>query len=223
MKRFINLVRNNSSYPAASVWSYFFAVLGFGLLTSANFVAAQTAGQSPLLVNPSIDDFRKAMPTAPGTRFGQPADDNAAVNPGAAQPLANEEDEPCPAGLICRGPGPREMSAKSVNVVIPFGFDSAQLNVDALAILRSLATVLKEERMRFVKSVDVAGHSDGVGNAEYNKALSQRRAQAVRDALQKFELSRLPLRAYGFGMERLRNASNPKSPENRRVEFVIRY
>lgn len=200
MKR-VNLIRNDSSYYVATLRACFFAVFGFALLTSANFVSAQEASQSPLLVNPSVDDFRKAMPMA----------------------SPDEEDEPCPAGLICRGPGPREMKAKSVNVVIPFGFDSDRLNVDALAILRNLATVLKEERMRFVKSVDVAGHSDAVGNAAYNKALSQRRAQAVRDALQKLELSRLPLRAYGYGMERLRNASNPTSPENRRVEFIVRY
>ena len=200
MKRF-NFMRNGSLHSFATLRPYFCALLGFASLTSANFVSAQAASQSPLLVNPSVEDFRKAMPM---------------VSP-------DEEDEPCPEGLICRGPGPSETRARSFNVVIPFGFDSDRLNVDALSILRNLATVLNEERMRFIKSVDIAGHSDAVGNPTYNKALSQRRAQAVRDALQKFELSRLPLRAYGYGMERLRNASNPNSSENRRVEFVIRY
>ena len=200
MKRF-NLTRNKWSQCIATLRPYLFAVFGFALLTSANFVSAQVPSPSPLLVNPSVDDFRNAMPT----------------------PSLGEEDEPCPEGLICRGPGPSETRARSFNVVIPFGFDSDRLTGEALAILRNLATVLNEERMRFIKSVDVAGHSDAVGNAAYNKVLSRRRAQAVRDALQKFELSRLPLRAYGYGMERLRNASNPKAPENRRVEFVIRY
>ena len=200
MKR-LNLHQNEPSNCGSELWAYFFAVLGFALLSSANFASAQTASQAPLLVNPTVDDFRRAMPMV----------------------STDEEDEPCPEGVVCRGPGPSETRARSFNVVIPFGFDSDRLSVDASAILRNLATVLNEERMRFIKSVDVAGHSDAVGNPAYNKALSQRRAQAVCDALQKFELSRLPLRAYGYGMERLRNASNPNSSENRRVEFIIRY
>ena len=179
---------------------------------------AQTTKPSPLLVNPSADDFRKVMPSAPTVA---PATGN--VRPVTQQTPPDDEDEPCPEGHVCRGPGPMETNSRSVDVVIPFEFDSDRLSPEAVAILQNLATVLREERMRFVKSLDVVGHSDGVGDAAYNKALSQRRAQSVRTVLEKLQLLGLRLRVYGYGMERLRNTVDPKSAENRRVEFVVRY
>jgi outer membrane protein OmpA-like peptidoglycan-associated protein len=67
----------------------------------------------------------------------------------------------------------------------------------------------------------VAGHTDGKGNSEYNLALSQRRAESVRQLLiEHFGLSPSSLVAVGFGREKLKNAADPLNPENRRVEIV---
>lgn len=70
------------------------------------------------------------------------------------------------------------------------------------------------------KSFDVNGYTDASGNAAANRALSQRRAQAVVDFLVANGASRAQLSAHGYGAEKLLDPSNPTSMVNRRVEFV---
>ena len=67
----------------------------------------------------------------------------------------------------------------------------------------------------------IAGHTDAVGNAEYNLLLSERRAEAVRDYLAKtagIEAARL--QDVGWGEARLLDKANPESDVNRRVEIT---
>lgn len=61
-----------------------------------------------------------------------------------------------------------------------FEFDSATLTPAAEARLSEAAATLTEEGQ---DPVQVVGHTDGMGDDAYNLDLSQRRAQAVRDAL----------------------------------------
>jgi len=70
----------------------------------------------------------------------------------------------------------------------------------------------------------IEGHTDNVGNAQYNMDLSQRRAQAVVDYLvDKFNIDRSRLTARGYGMTRpiADNATDEGRQKNRRIEAII--
>lgn len=62
-----------------------------------------------------------------------------------------------------------------------FEFDSAELSSDAEGELDELAGRLREQA---TGTVDITGHTDDKGSGEYNLKLSERRAAAVRDALE---------------------------------------
>lgn len=63
---------------------------------------------------------------------------------------------------------------------VTFAYDEAKLDAAAMAVLDEAAEILKRyESLR----VEVAGHTDSRGDAEYNQKLSERRAQAVYDYL----------------------------------------
>ena len=70
------------------------------------------------------------------------------------------------------------------------------------------------------KTFDVNGYTDASGNPAANRALSQRRAQAVVDFLVTKGANRTQLQAHGYGSDKLLDAANPTSMANRRVEFV---
>ncbi len=86
--------------------------------------------------------------------------------------------------------------------------------------LDQVAEVLKENTDQ---SIVVEGYTDSVGRADYNEALSQQRAEAVRDYLIEQGVDRDRIKAVGKG-EASPVASN-RTPEgramNRRVEIVL--
>jgi outer membrane protein OmpA-like peptidoglycan-associated protein len=106
-----------------------------------------------------------------------------------------------------------------------FAFDQATLNARAEATLHALGPQLAEAKGKVV----VEGHTDSVGGEGYNRALSERRARAVRDWL--VEQGHLPADTptvgYGEGKPIAANtkADGSDDPEgrekNRRVEVVL--
>ncbi|HEV8333838.1 MAG TPA: OmpA family protein [Steroidobacteraceae bacterium] len=110
-------------------------------------------------------------------------------------------------------------------VVVTLGdvlFDTgkATLKPGAYATIERLATVLKEDASR---KVMIEGNTDSVGSAEYNQALSERRAQSVQAALFERGVDASQISTVGKG-ESTPVASND-SPvgrqQNRRVELVF--
>ena len=71
--------------------------------------------------------------------------------------------------------------------------------------------------------VDVYGHTDTVGSASSNQALSERRAQAVANYLTSQGVANSRIRWMGFGETQLKIATgdNVNEPMNRRVEIKI--
>lgn len=59
-----------------------------------------------------------------------------------------------------------------------FAFDSAELQPQATEALQQAAAVIRE---RATGTVRIEGHTDSKGDDAYNQALSERRANAVRD------------------------------------------
>lgn len=71
--------------------------------------------------------------------------------------------------------------------------------------------------------IEIAGHTDDVGSAAYNKVLSEKRARAVYDYLVKAGISPERLRAKGYGQTQpvVPNDSEQNRQRNRRIEFSI--
>lgn len=81
------------------------------------------------------------------------------------------------------------------------------------AVARSLLTYPEVQ-------IEIQGHTDNIGSAAFNEALSLRRAETVRDYLVRLGVDAARLRAVGYG-ERFPIASNSTpqgQAENRRVE-----
>lgn len=104
---------------------------------------------------------------------------------------------------------------------VMFESGEASIKPKSYRLLDAIAEVIKD-RPR-IKRVRIAGHTDNVGGAARNLALSQRRAEAVRAYLVRSGISPNRLVAVGYG-ERRPIASNRKArgrEKNRRVEFII--
>lgn len=107
-----------------------------------------------------------------------------------------------------------------LDLEIFFAFDSADLLPEATTRLDKLGQVLATPELR-QNNIVISGHTDRKGTAEYNQALSERRAASVADYLVKnFGLDRNKLLTAGYGFEQLKNTANPMAPENRRVQIV---
>ena len=73
--------------------------------------------------------------------------------------------------------------------------------------------------------VQLAGHTDNVGQPEANKALSQARAESVRQQLIAYGCQPDKITAYGYGDTRpvASNETEEGRQQNRRVEITLMY
>jgi len=104
---------------------------------------------------------------------------------------------------------------------VEFGFDRADLTVDAKAKLDSFATSLTSQK-RFV--VEVQGFTDPAGNANYNQELSRRRATAVVRYLtlnHNIPLRRIQMLGVGAEQPVADNKTRAGRQQNRRVEVKV--
>ncbi len=101
-----------------------------------------------------------------------------------------------------------------------FATNKADLMPGANRILDTLASYLLNHPD---KTVLIEGHTDSTGSVRYNLELSQRRAEAVRDALIVRGVAAKRIKATGFGASRpIATNSTPEGRQlNRRVEVII--
>lgn len=104
---------------------------------------------------------------------------------------------------------------------IYFDFNKATFTKDSYFELNKLERLLQTNgNMR----VEIGGHTDNIGAAQYNKDLSQARANAVVSYLANKGIDRRRLEAEGYGEEKpLASNDNEKEGRelNRRVEFRV--
>ena len=109
--------------------------------------------------------------------------------------------------------------APSIDLEILFAYNSAEITPQAAAALAPLGRALSDARLAGDAFL-IAGHTDAKGSADYNLALSQRRAEAVRQHLiANFQLDGAKLVAKGMGSKHLKS-KQPLAAENRRVQIV---
>ncbi len=118
-----------------------------------------------------------------------------------------------------------DMDGCEVQVIIDlpgvnFAFDEARLTNESFAILDDAATTLQRHQQ---VRVEVAGHTDSVGTADYNQGLSDRRASVVRDYLisKGVAADRMTSKGYGESQPVASNDTSEGRAENRRTELVI--
>jgi outer membrane protein OmpA-like peptidoglycan-associated protein len=101
-----------------------------------------------------------------------------------------------------------------------FGTDLARLNPDGMRTAQKLANVLQQNPQR---TVLVEGFADSTGAASYNQQLSERRATAVRSALEEMGVSRerVAIRGYGESHPVAANDTAGNRQLNRRVEIIL--
>ncbi len=104
---------------------------------------------------------------------------------------------------------------------ILFATDSAAVRADLQADIRALARNLQEYRD---STVEVVGHTDNTGSAEYNQDLSARRASAVAGILLEQGVAPSRVRSIGRGEDQpvATNLTPEGRAQNRRVEIFIR-
>ncbi|MBK8807317.1 MAG: OmpA family protein [Bacteroidales bacterium] len=110
---------------------------------------------------------------------------------------------------------------------IYYDFDKSILTTSAKRVIDSTLLVVLKETPQIV--IEISSHTDSKGNDEYNKKLSQERAQSVVDYLIKKGIDSKRLYAKGYGEEKSiapnenpDGSDNPVGREkNRRTEFRI--
>ncbi len=114
---------------------------------------------------------------------------------------------------------PAAPQGATVNLLVPFGYDSADLTAQGMKALDALATALKDPALATAK-FEIAGHTDAAGADDYNMKLSQRRAEAARAYLLAKGVDAARLNAIGYGRSKLYDPASPEAAVNRRVQIT---
>ncbi len=115
-----------------------------------------------------------------------------------------------------------EAVTPSVDLTVEFASGSAELTPRARRTLDQLGRALSSRDLAQYR-FRIEGHTDTVGTPEANKALSQRRADAVAAYLERsYAIGAARLQSVGMGEEGLAVATPPQTPnaQNRRVKVV---
>lgn len=103
------------------------------------------------------------------------------------------------------------------DLLITFVSGSAELTPQARSNAREFAAALRDPRLKG-KRFEIAGYTDASGSADANRALSQRRAEAVKAFMVAQGADASALEAKGYGSQDLAFPQDPKAAGNRRVE-----
>jgi OOP family OmpA-OmpF porin len=108
----------------------------------------------------------------------------------------------------------------TVNLDIQFNPDTPVIRPESYQTLGRIADALSSPALLSFTFL-VVGHTEATGRREINLALSQRRAEAIRDALvTTFKVSSKRVLAVGLGEEQLQDANNPKAAVNQQAQIV---
>lgn len=171
-----------------------------------------------------INDEEDKCPTVAGT-----ARYNGCPVPDTDNDGVNDEEDKCPTvpGTKANNGCPevtKEMEQKMNYAAkrIFFITGSAKLSSKSNTALNEVVKILSDDKN--VK-LSVEGHTDNVGKAEYNKTLSDKRANSVKAYLTSHGVDESRLTAEGFGMEQpvASNKTAKGRAQNRRVELKLSY
>ena len=124
-------------------------------------------------------------------------------------------------GRAPAAPPPVAAPAPATSFIVFFDFNRSDLTARAREIVAQAAAAARTAQ---VTRIEVAGHTDTVGSAQYNLGLSQRRANTVAAELVRLGVPRQAISTAGYGFSRplVPTGPNVREPQNRRVEIVFR-
>ena len=111
-----------------------------------------------------------------------------------------------------------ETKAIFANATVYFEFDKFNLNSKSLQTLKSAVSAMKDNQSI---RITIAGHADERGTREYNLALGQRRADAVKDyfVLSGIDRNRISVKSYGEERPASFGSDEVSYSKNRRAEI----
>lgn len=135
---------------------------------------------------------------------------------------AKEEPSPGPIG-----------DRSSPSAWVFFDFDSAEIRPQSWNALGSFASDVKYAKEDYAKHghpnaggrIFVCAYADNVGSRSANLAISQRRAEAIRDALVELGISADEIVPFGVGDQYplVLTANGVREPQNRRAKIGLEY
>jgi OmpA-OmpF porin, OOP family len=132
-----------------------------------------------------------------------------------------EDDDGCPD----KGPALVQITEGEIKILQKVEFATGSDKITGAVSFAVLDAVTSVLRIRpEILQVEVAGHTDNVGNEKQNIDLSQKRAEAVVNYLAtkgSIDRGRLVAKGYGPSKAIADNKTNAGRQKNRRVEFII--
>ncbi len=178
-----------------------------GVLDHADQCRTEPAGAHP-------DPARAGCALPDGDHDGVPdASDHCPAQAGAPNPDANRNG--CP-GLVRVEGGQLRITQQ-----VFFATNAATILPRSFPVLQAVADVLRAAPE--IQRISVEGHTDDVGDAQRNTALSQQRAESVTRWLTEHGVEAARLEAHGYGPTRPLQPGTTRAARaaNRRVEFRI--
>jgi outer membrane protein OmpA-like peptidoglycan-associated protein len=115
---------------------------------------------------------------------------------------------------------PELLKLPQISVDVLFDPDSSIIRPGSYRTLGRIAEALTHPALLPYKFL-IVGHTESAGRRDHNVTVSQKRADAIRDALvTMFKLSPKRVQALGLGEEQLRDAARAAAATNRRIQIV---
>ena len=183
------------------------------------FIGLLAACSSPIKLNDvSVEDKSGQASTAMKTLT--PATTSAAVDKKSSVATLDTTAGAKSTSGSAAGAGADALAAANARTIY-FEFDSFAIRPEYQAIIETNARNLKANKNQ---RISIEGHTDERGGREYNLALGQKRADAVRKALSLLGVADTQMESVSFGKEKpaATGESEMAMEKNRRAEIVIR-
>lgn len=157
----------------------------------------------------STDTATTAAPAAPATA--------TTAAPEAAPPASTS----AAAAVVAAAPAKQAESIADVAKLIYFDYDSWAVKPEFRSVIEVHARYLQVNPTR---TVTIAGHADERGGTEYNIALGQRRADALRQMLVLLGVNASQIETISYGKEKpaVRGSNEEAWSKNRRDEIIYK-
>jgi outer membrane protein OmpA-like peptidoglycan-associated protein/uncharacterized protein YidB (DUF937 family)/outer membrane biosynthesis protein TonB len=167
------------------------------------------------------DDARDKIIAAVKTAVGASVAVGALTDKTAAAVAVANDRATTELASLQSGFGVKDLLFALNDSVVNFASDSAEVPESAAPFLKIAAANLKQLKAGHV--LEVAGYTDNTGDAALNLALSQKRAEAVREALIKYgaDPDMLVAKGYGEADPIANNDTADGRLKNRRIEYHV--